>query len=184
MNEFDGKKKRGGDKGESGLIDGTRLKKSDLVFSALGDIDELSSTIGLAKAFMRREAAKPEGEIRVFETVQSDLVRIGAQIATPENNPHYERLEVIGPGDIGKLEEYSETYTKDFEMPNVFILPGATIAGAHVDLSRAVCRRAERRVAACIFERKMNRLNECQRYLNRLSDLLFILARWLEHDAV
>ena len=183
MSEFDGRMKRGGDGGESGLLDGTRLKKSDLVFSALGDVDELSSMIGLAKAYILRAADEREPVAMLLEAVQADLVRIGAQIATPEGHARYDDLEVITAADVGRLEEYENTYAKDVEMPKKFILPGATVTGAHVDVSRAVCRRAERRVVACILERKMKRLNECRRYLNRLSGLLFTLARRLERTA-
>ncbi len=183
MSEFNGKKDRGGDKVESGLLDGSRLIKSDLVFSALGDIDELSSTLGLAKAFMLDEVDVREDEVQLLETIQADLVRIGAQVATPENSARYKNLDVITQADVGKLEELEKTYKKDVDMPKVFILPGATITGAHVDVARAVCRRAERRVVACISTRKMKRLNECQHYLNRLSGLLFTLARWIEGKA-
>ena len=93
---------------------------------------------------------------------------------------HYTKLEVITATDIGLLEEHEKRYGKNLEMPKVFILPGATVIGAYIDVSRAVCRRAERQVVSCITEREMGWLSLCQRYLNRLSDLLFILARWFE----
>lgn len=182
MNEHDGKKNSGGDDGKSGLLDGSRLKKNDLLFAALGDIDELGSMIGLAKACMLQEISDREPEARLLETVQTDLVRIGAQIAMPESDKRYNSLKTITPEDVGNLEEYETVYLKEVELPKKFILPGDTVIGAHVDVSRAVCRRAERRVVACISEKKMTRLDECQCYLNRLSRLLFILARWLESN--
>ena len=182
MAETKGKKKRGGDEGETGLLDGSRAAKSDGVFAVLGDIDELSSMIGLAKAYIRGEAHDWEGEARLLESVQIELVRMGAQVAMPESDGRYDDLDVITNADVERLESAEEGYKNAVRMPREFILPGATTVGAHVDVARAVCRRAERRLVGYISEREMKRLDECRRYLNRLSGLLFALARRLEEN--
>ena len=181
MSDFDNRKKSGGDDGSSGLLDGTRVSKDDLVFAALGDIDELSSILGLTKAVIRDDASAGEPAVGLLEEIQSDLVRIGAQIAMPENNPRYDTLDTIIPADVAKIDKFVKTYTAKVELPKEFILPGGTVTGAQVDIARAVCRRAERAVVSCIARKNMSRLDDCQSYLNRLSELLFILARWLEN---
>ena len=180
MIEFESVTTRGGDRGESSLFNGERLRKDDTVFTALGDLDELSSTIGLSKAMLTGDGRDAKKIRRVLEDIQMDLIRIGGQVATPERDPLYEKLTVISGEDVESLEKIERKFMAQTDMPRRFILPGSTVVGGYLDLARAVCRRAERQVVACIRDRNMGKLYECQHYLNRLSDLLFVLARWIE----
>lgn len=170
----------GGDSGESRLFDGSKLGKNDLIFAALGDIDELSSFLGLAKAILGEKAKVTAAEAQLLEALQTDLVRIGGQVAMPESNPRYNNLDVITSEDVARLQALSDSYGDKVALPKKFISPGGSATGAHIDVARAVCRRAERRIVSCISDKNMRRLSECQRYLNRLSGFLFIFARWLD----
>jgi cob(I)alamin adenosyltransferase len=176
---FDSITTRRGDDGESGLLGGRRMKKSEHVFSTLGEVDELSSVIGLAKASIIQLHPAKKAVIDLLTSIQSDLVRVGAQIATPHSGGQ-KKQTVIAAEDIDRLEKFEKQYLTGVEMPERFVFPGASIAGAWLDLSRAVCRRAERQLVLYISERKVTHLSDCLKYLNRLSDLLYILARWLE----
>jgi cob(I)alamin adenosyltransferase len=180
MIEFEHVTTRGGDRGESSLFNGERLRKDDLVFTTLGDIDELSSAIGVARAILRREYPREKRLHKLFESIQRDLIRVGGQVATPERDQLYKKLDHIDADDVERLEKAERSYMQSVKMPERFVLPGDTEAGGFIDLSRSVCRRAERGVVACIRERHMAKLYACQHYLNRLSDLLFVAARWVE----
>lgn len=172
--------KHGGDCGDSSLYDGTRLSKDDLLFEALGDLDELNSFLGVARATLTEHdgaGAHARGEI---PAIQEDLIRIGAQIATPPESPQYKKLLPITATDVGRLEEIERGYLDELELPDVFILPGDSQPAAHFDVARAVCRRVERRIVSCIRNRNMEHLAEGRIYLNRLSSLLFAIARSIE----
>ena len=179
MSSFNSITTRKGDSGESGLIGGGRMKKSEPVFAALGEVDELSCVIGLAKAFIRQYHPEKKAEVGLLASIQSDLVGIGTQIATPDAGGE-KKQEAITTAHIDRLEKLEESYLKNVEMPKSFVFPGATVAGAGLDFSRAVCRRAERQLVSYISQRQTADLNNCLVYLNRLSDLLYILARRLE----
>ncbi|MBT3272920.1 MAG: cob(I)yrinic acid a,c-diamide adenosyltransferase [Spirochaetales bacterium] len=180
MIEFEQVTTRGGDGGESSLYNGERLRKDDVLFVTLGDIDELSSLIGLAKATIRMEYPKEKKIPDVLDSIQGVLIRVGGQVATPEKDPIYDKLSVVTVQDVKRLEKTEKQFLKNLEIKGEFILPGATRAGAFLDIARAVCRRAERDVVTCIRDKYRGKLATCQNYLNRLSDLLFVLARWLE----
>ncbi|MBN1685694.1 MAG: cob(I)yrinic acid a,c-diamide adenosyltransferase [Spirochaetales bacterium] len=179
MSDFDGITTRKGDDGESGLLGGPRMKKSEPVFSALGDVDELSSVIGLAKASIAQLYPAQQNVADLLTSIQSDLVRVGTEIAVPRGMVQ-KKDGGISAADIDRLETLERRYLKEVEMPESFVFPGASVAGAWVDLARAVCRRAERALVSYISERQVSHLGRCLVYLNRLSDLLYILARWLE----
>ncbi len=177
MIEFERITTRGGDRGESSLFNGERRPKSDLLFAALGDLDELSSAIGVARAAARNGNRKRE----LYE-MQQVLFKIGAQVATPEHDPVYKRLKLIEPSDLELLEEREQVLMRSVTLPNQFITPGDTLPGAHCDLARAVCRRAERTLVMCIRTHGLTQLAPAQNYLNRLSDYLFVLARYFEQN--
>lgn len=180
MIEFDQVTTRGGDRGESSLFNGERARKDDILFETLGDIDELSSHIGLARAALNREYLK-EGKVNhLLVMVQKDLIRVGGQVATPERDKRYNDLNIIADKDIERLEKSERKYMRQATMPNEFILPGSCEVSARLDVARAVCRRSERRIVACIRDRHMASLYKCQNYINRLSDLLFVLGRYIE----
>ena len=172
MIEFDKVTTRGGDRGESSLYNGERRRKDDLLFETMGDVDELSSHLGVARAGCedRRLAG-------IIEGVQRTLLQVGAQVATPKADPLYTKIKCLDETDVVALEEVESDYLHRTEIAGEFVLTGASPLSAALDVARTVCRRAERRIVACIRDRSMIQLAASQHYLNRLSDLLFVLAR-------
>jgi cob(I)alamin adenosyltransferase len=179
--EFEEVTTRRGDGGETSLSNGERRCKDDLLFEALGDLDELSSFLGAAKVWARTMGdGVGSADVRRIETVQRVLLRAGAQIATPSADPRYKELNLISSRDVETLEEDEKLLFSVTKMEPAFILPGGNPFSAGTDIARTVCRRAERRVVALIRERGAVELVEVRRYLNRLSDYLFVLARRAE----
>ena len=158
---------RAGDAGETSLGDGSRVSKTDPRIEAYGTVDELNSFLGFALA-----APELPGEFRPWlEQVQNDLFDVGADLSVPLGGER-ERLRVV-PEQVARLEELCDVVNERLEPLKSFVLPGGGEAAARLHLARAVCRRAERLVAALGGEANPTALA----YLNRLSDLLFILAR-------
>ena len=177
--EFEQVTTRGGDSGESSLYDGTRRRKDDLLFEAMGDVDELSSNLGVVKTSLSETVSGSRRIISTIFTVQKNLRRIGAMIATPAESDRYSEIEVLEEKHIAELEKSEHDLLAETQIGEDFVLPGDSREAAVIDVARSVCRRAERRVVSCIRDRSMTHLAECQSYLNRLSDYLFILARHL-----
>lgn len=167
---------RGGDRGESGYYSGEWRRKDDLVFAALGDIDEVNSFAGLARA---RLVADYHDDFELA-SLQRVLLRIGAMVATSPDHELYRTLEAVTERDLEALENRQRKLLKQTRIDPVFILPGEKETAAAVDVARSVCRRAERRLVTVIRERGRHDLHACQHYLNRLSDYLFVLARHIE----
>jgi len=157
---------RGGDAGETSLGDGSRVPKLDCRITAFGTVDELNSLIGVARA------GDVPAEIRpVLERVQNELFDVGADVSVP-----------FGVGDgrlrvsqIDSLEADCDRFNAELPELKSFVLPGGSEAAARIHVARAVCRRAERAVLDAADQVELNPLVPV--YLNRLSDLLFILAR-------
>ena len=158
---------RGGDKGETSLGDGSRVQKLDCRVAAFGTVDEVNSLIGLALA-----ADPPDGIREVLERVQNELFDVGADISVPFGNS--DRLR-ISQKQITALEADCDLFNADLEELKSFVLPGGTEVAARLHVARATCRRAERDVLEAAEQVELNPL--VLAYLNRLSDLLFILAR-------
>jgi cob(I)alamin adenosyltransferase len=153
---------RGGGAGETSLGDGSRIAKTDPRVEAVGDVDELNSLLGWARA--------AEGAPPVLDRIQNELFDVGADLATPPGGER-ERLRVT-QHQIDRLEADCDAGNAELEPLKSFVLPGGTEVGSRLYLARAVCRRAERSV---LRVEGVSRLVPV--YLNRLSDLLFILAR-------
>lgn len=156
---------KGGDKGETSLLGGQRVPKTDPRIEAYGTVDELNAAIGVALTYVKNSAAKD-----ILHQVLNDLFRIGAELAAIGTK--FTNFPKISDTHIKVIEE--EVYRIENELPKqtTFILPTGTESSAHLHLARAICRRAERRVLA------LEKINpEIVKYLNRLSDLLFIYAR-------
>ncbi len=172
---------RGGDRGETSLYNGERRRKDDLLFEALGDLDELSSFLGAARAAGAAEVPGrlPDGLVEGF---QRNILRIGARIATPPDDPLSATLKPVTGADVEDLEGEEKRLLLRTRIEPVFVLPGGYAVSAAVDVARAVCRRAERRLVSLIRDRGRTELADAQRYLNRLSDFLFVLARNLDGD--
>lgn len=155
-----------GDGGETSLVGGQRVAKDSPRVAAYGDVDELNSALGLARAFCA------DGEIAAMvEEIQNDLFILGGDLASPEG-VEVPRMDAAR-GE--KLEKWIDRGLEDMDTLKEFILPSGAPAGASFHLARSVCRRAERSVVALMREEK--NCSAAAVYLNRLSDLLFVLAR-------
>jgi cob(I)alamin adenosyltransferase len=161
---------RTGDAGMTGLGDGSRVAKTSLRIQAIGDVDELNSVLGLLLA----EPDLPEAARDALLGVQHDLFDLGGELCVPG-------AEVMGVSQVERLEDFSERFNANLPRLEEFILPGGHRAAALAHLARAICRRAERAIAR-LGETESVRV-ETRRYINRLSDLLFILGRFLNHMA-
>jgi cob(I)alamin adenosyltransferase len=158
---------RAGDRGETSLGDGSRVPKLDCRIAAFGTVDELNSLIGLVLA------GAPPGEMKpVLERIQNELFDVGADISVPFGVA--DRLRVAQT-QVDALEADCDRFNADLPELKSFVLPGGTEAAARLHVARAVCRRAERDVLDASEQVELNPLVIV--YLNRLSDLLFILAR-------
>jgi cob(I)alamin adenosyltransferase len=158
---------RGGDRGETSLGDGSRVSKLDPRVVAFGAVDELNSLLGLGLAADAAAEMRP-----VLERVQNELFDVGADISVPFEVS--ERLRVA-QSQVDRLEADCDRFNAELPELKSFVLPGGTELAARLHVARAVCRRAERDVLDAAREVEVNPLVAV--YLNRLSDLLFILAR-------
>ena len=164
---------RTGDAGETGLADGSRTPKHDLRVAAYGDVDEANSAIGIA-------AIHAEGDdAAMLARIQNELFDLGADLATPGDDfaPSGMALRIV-PAQVERLEREIDGMNAVLGPLGSFILPGGTAGAAHLHLARAIVRRAER--SACAAAAAGVALNPAaMAYLNRLSDHLFTLCRWL-----
>jgi cob(I)alamin adenosyltransferase len=158
---------RTGDTGETSLGDGSRVPKLDPRIEAFGTVDELNSVIGLGLA-----AEPPAAMAATLARVQNELFDLGADLSVPFGEPGRLRMEQVA---IDALEAGCDRFNAGRASLKSFVLPGGTELAARLQVARAVCRRAERSALAAAEEVEINPL--CIVYLNRLSDLLFILAR-------
>ena len=178
MVEFEQVTTRGGDRGDTSLYNGDRRAKDENVFEALGDVDELSSCLGLVKARLRLD--KLPGAVGNVESIQKLLLTIGGEIATPRASDLFHSISRLKKADIMELEKMEHLLLKETRIEPEFILPGQSLLSAEIDVARSVCRRAERSLVRCIRRDGSIHLALVQNYLNRLSDYLFILARAAE----
>ncbi|CAK0741722.1 Cobalamin adenosyltransferase [Gammaproteobacteria bacterium] len=164
---------RTGDNGITSLADGTRVPKNDLRIHALGDIDELNCALGVLLA-----SDVPDTLVEFFKlslsSIQNDLFDLGSELALPGRT-------ALGEGRMAYLEQTLESLNVDLPLLREFVLPGGSSAAAACHLARAICRRAERSVVGLAQSDAVHPL--AIRYLNRLSDLLFVMARTLNHGA-
>ncbi|RME43891.1 MAG: cob(I)yrinic acid a,c-diamide adenosyltransferase [Chloroflexi bacterium] len=164
---------RSGDYGETGLFGGQRVSKADLRVEAYGSVDELNATLGFARSFI----SDPEIDVWLAQA-QSRLFDLGADLATPQagtsqrTESHVQRVQNTW---VKELEDAIDEVENELTPLSTFILPGGTPGAAALHLARTVCRRAERRVVALSQQQEIN--PAILVYLNRLSDLLFVLAR-------
>ena len=169
---------RTGDSGDTGLFGGGRVAKDDERVEAYGDVDELNAVLGMARAV---EVMPRIDEVLV--PLQRDLFAIGALLATPDRDKMAQHLEKarIDEDRITQLEHLIDDAESELEPLRSFILPGGSPKAAALHVARTVCRRAERRVVT--LQRTVEIPSLVVIYLNRLSDLLFTLARLANHRA-
>jgi cob(I)alamin adenosyltransferase len=172
---------RTGDDGTTGIVDGSRIAKSDALMAAIGDVDEANSWVGMAAVAL----APDSDEAAMLARIQNEMFDLGADLATPPDiqfgfGPHDMALRIV-PSQIARLEEEIDRMNDALDALKSFILPGGTEAAARLHLARAVTRRAERAAVAAGAERDLNPL--ALTYLNRLSDHLFVLTRHINAAA-
>ena len=157
-----------GDKGETGRFDGTRVPKNDPQMEVQGSIDECNSAIGLARAYISDEQLNG-----ILQHVQSLLLVAGSEVT---NVSHDNRLPFITDGNITQLEELIDDVEEELEPLTNFILPAGSKGGAHLQVARAASRKVERRLVTLRETAEIN--PTLLAYFNRLSDALFVLARY------
>ena len=162
-----------GDSGYTGLLGAERVPKYDPRPDTFGTVDEATSALGLARAMTKDARAK-----EIIYRVQNELYLLMGELATtPEN---YEKMGLRMTAEhVQWLEQTEELLKQEVEIPNKFIIPGDTLDGAALDLARTIIRRAERMAVKLLHDGVIQN-TEVIRYLNRLSDLVFILARYIE----
>jgi cob(I)alamin adenosyltransferase len=158
-----------GDGGETSLFGGGRVRKDAARIAAYGTVDELNSILGVVVSFSDDESLN-----RVVGGIQTDLFTLGADLATP-TNVTLSTVVRVGEEHYTKLEKLIDGFEEELDPLKQFILPGGSSCAALLHLARTVCRRAEREVVHCAQSEEIN--TSVAVYLNRLSDLLFVLAR-------
>lgn len=164
---------RTGDDGSSGLVDGSRASKASPRMVAIGEVDEANSAIGVAIAALDRQAPLA-ARLRM---IQNEMFDLGADIATPFGTDFEEHALRIVARQVDRLEEEIDAMNADLSPLTSFILPGGSAAVASLHLARAIVRRAERAGVALAAEDQVS--DAALAYLNRLSDHLFVAARWV-----
>lgn len=162
-----------GDKGLSRNYSNVQLSKSNILFEALGNIDELSSSLGIIYHMTKEQD--------IIRLIQTKLQNINSLIATSDNSSRRKNLVKITNDDILVIEELEQRILNETVIEPLFVLPGSDTSslGSYYDLSRAITRRAERSLVMFVEINRRDDLNYCLKYLNRLSDLLFIYSRSL-----
>jgi cob(I)alamin adenosyltransferase len=160
---------RTGDAGTTGLGDGSRVAKDSARIAAIGEVDELNSTIGLLLA-----ESLPAPVVACLTNAQHDLFDLGGELSVPGR-------DAVTDAHVARLEDAVEAFNADLGPLKEFILPGGTRAAALAHVARTVCRRAERALVHLATTDPVS--DAARRYLNRMSDMLFVLARSLNRDA-
>jgi cob(I)alamin adenosyltransferase len=159
-----------GDAGTTGLFGGPRVLKNDPRICAYGSIDELNAVLGIA-----RSCGLAATHDEILCAVQASLFSIGAELATPEPDKH--GLKWGGEDAVARIEKWIDEADSSLPPLRNFVLPGGSAAASHLHLGRTVCRRAEREVVTLRSDPRVSDVSHIIIYLNRLSDLLFVLAR-------
>ena len=170
---------RTGDKGETSLVGGKRVSKDSPRIAAYGSIDELNAIVGLARAFNDEKLSESDAHRFLdlaLRRIQDELFDLGSELATPPDAA-YEGMYRVGEREVKKLEELIDECQKELEPLKSFVLPGGGKIAAYLHQCRTVCRRAERDIL------RLSRAEELSewpiKYVNRLSDLFFVLSRWI-----
>jgi cob(I)alamin adenosyltransferase len=170
---------RSGDDGATALVGGRRVPKDDIRIASYGDVDELNSVLGMVRAEIERDPERGRDEARLDEVLgflQQQLFDLGSELATPPEDA-YEGMIRIVDEDVARLEHFMDDLQTDLEPLKSFVLPGGGPVSALLHLARTVCRRTERTVTTLVRDGGADPMTA--RYLNRLSDLLFVQSRWI-----
>ena len=171
---------RGGDQGETSLGDGSRVAKHDARVEAYGTVDEANAVIGLVRVEIARAGADERDLDAALSRIQNDLFDLGADLCTPEDGRRAEGALRIAASQVEWLETEIDKINERLAPLGSFILPGGSPVAAQLHLARTVARRAERCVTELAQSETVNM--EAVKYLNRLSDLLFVMSRAANND--
>lgn len=163
-----------GDDGTTGLVGGSRVKKYDLRLESYGTIDELNACIGVVRSY-----PVPKHVMDMLLEIQNKLFNIGSRLASDEKGEAYTAGLAVKTKDIEMLEKAMDTFEESLPKLENFILPGGELSVAQCHMARTICRRAERRIVE--FSEQTPVQTEIVKYVNRLSDFFFVLARYLGH---
>jgi len=168
---------RTGDDGTTALVGGARVPKDGARVTSYGEVDELNAVLGLARSFNAAAAPSPAGERleAILRRLQNELFDLGSELATPPDAV-YEGMFRVSADDVRALEELMDELQQDLDTLRSFVLPGGGPVSGYLHLARTVCRRAEREILHLAREEEIG--EHVLPYVNRLSDLLFVLSRW------
>ena len=172
-----------GDDGTTGLTDGSRVKKYDLRPEAYGTVDELNSILGMIVSLYKDKIRKEKSDdeiLNLLKRIQNDLFDLGADLSKPFSTKNEINDLRIIKLQVEFLENFIDKYNKNLEPLNSFVLPGGTVISSWFHLARTVTRRAERNVCGLLDKEKINKYSLM--YLNRLSDLLFVISRLMNDN--
>jgi len=166
---------KGGDKGKTSLFDGLRVEKDSIRVETYGTFDELNANISLADKFCKSEKNK-----KILQTVEYRMFYLQGEIATKDTEKFLKQSQFITDDDTHALEKVIDDYTQALPTIHSFILPGSSTAGAQLHVCRTICRRAERSFVK--LSKSVEFRPELERYVNRLSDFLYIMARSEDYE--
>lgn len=168
---------RTGDRGETALVGGRRVPKDSARIVAYGAVDELNSILGIVRALAARESSPATNRlIEILQGLQNELFDLGSELATPQD-AEYQGMWRASEAEVRALERTMDDCQKSLDILKSFVLPGGGTLGAFLHQARTVCRRAEIEILKLSRSEPLNPY--VLRYVNRLSDLLFVLARWI-----
>ncbi|KAB3533213.1 cob(I)yrinic acid a,c-diamide adenosyltransferase [Alkaliphilus serpentinus] len=163
-----------GDKGDTSLYDGTRVSKDDIRVESYGTIDELDSALGFSRNFIQDKKI-----IEIVYKIQRDLFKVAAELATEDNSKIVAKVQ---EEDIIYLESIINEYMEKIPKVDKFIIPGTSVESASLHMARTICRRAERRIIT--LRRSAEIRDDLVKYVNRLSDAIYTIARYLEKELI
>jgi cob(I)alamin adenosyltransferase len=171
---------RTGDRGETALVGGRRVPKDSPRIIAYGAVDELNSVLGIVRALAAKQSSPAAARlIELLQRLQNELFDLGSELATPPD-AEYEGMWHASETEVRALERTMDECQKSLEILKSFVLPGGGVLGAFLHQARTVCRRAEIEILELSRTEPLNPF--VLRYVNRLSDLLFVLARWIAKE--
>ena len=162
-----------GDKGQTSLFDGSRVDKDDLRVECYGTLDELNSYIGLCSVYAQ------DSDKKILRDIQLKMFSVSAELATREEGKY---KNIVVEEDITNLETLIDEYISKIDKVDAFIVPGTSVVSSNLHIARTICRRAERRIYSLSKIEKVNSL--LLKYINRLSDLLYAIARFNETELI
>ncbi len=172
---------RTGDDGKTALVDGSRVPKDSARVACYGAIDELNSVLGLARSFNASSASPARDRLeQILKRLQNELFDLGSELATPPTG-EYEGMFKVSADDVKALEDVIDSCQQDLEPLQSFVLPGGGPVSSFLHLARTTCRRAERDILGLGRDEEIGEY--ILPYVNRLSDLLFVLSRWVAVQA-